>query len=776
MIKKFLVGLFLLIAVGVNGQQKANYALAEHFRQITRNPLAKISLEIHPRYIDGTDRFWYSFSTSEGKNYYLVDPARKSKRLLFDNAELLMKISEITRKAYNHKALDLDFTFDKDGETIRFFFDRDDFTYNIRTKELKKAEKEKDGKGYDPYWMYYSPDSTYMLFAKKHDLYIVGNATKGKDTTEVQLTNDGAPYYSFNREDEGDLDERMGCEAKWFKTGHKFYAVRDDSREVNDLWLIDVLADPRPRLKTYKAELAGDKNVIQFELLIGDAETREVKKIDISRWKDQYIDILYASNDSKRLYFQRYKRTWDECEICVVNTETGEVKVLIHEVDKPYLDYQMRSINFLNDGNEILFRSERTGWGHFYLYDKDGNLKNQVTAGAWVAGPIMKIDTVNRQIYFIGLGKEKTVDPYYYVLYRADLDKNNAVTLLTPENASHNVNISPSSKYFVDSYSRVDLEPVNVVRDRKGKIIMELEKPDLRALYEFGWRKPERFQAKAADGVTDIYGVMWKPADFDSTKTYPIISSVYPGPFFEYVQTRFTVNDDLNTRLAQVGFIVVSMGHRGGTPMRGKYYHTYGYGNQRDYALADDKYVIEQLAQRHSYINGKKVGIFGHSGGGFMSTAALLTYPDFYSAAVSSAGNHDNNIYNKGFVEIHYGVKENKRMIKDSVNGDREEITFETKSKTNQELAKNYKGGLLIVTGDMDKTVHPANTLRVVDALIKAGKNFDMLVLPGNSHGFSGEAEDFFERKLWFHFSKYLLGDSSADYQENLDYFLDRTN
>ena len=318
------------------------------------------------------------------------------------------------------------------------------------------------------------------------------------------------------------------------------------------------------------------------------------------------------------------------------------------------------------------------------------------------------------------------------------------------------------------------MEPINVVRDRKGKVILELEKTDLEALYDFGWKKPERFKVKAADGVTDIYGVMWKPADFDSTKVYPIISSVYPGPFFEYVQTRFTVNDDLNTRLAQVGFIVVSMGHRGGTPMRGKYYHSYGYGNQRDYPLADDKYAIEQLAERYSFINKKKVGIFGHSGGGFMSMAALLTYPDFYSAAVSSAGNHDNNIYNKGFVEIHYGVKEKKEIVKDSAGKEREKIIFEIRSRTNQELAKNYKGGLLIVTGDMDRTVHPSHTLRVVDALIKEGKNFDMLVLPGNSHGFSGAANEFFERKLWFHFAKYLLGDSSADFQGDINYFQKR--
>ena len=765
--KKFLVLLFLVFVGSINAQQKANYALAERFRELTTMPIVKYSLDVHSRYINNTDRFWYSFWTEEGNKYYLVDPDKRTKRLLFDNAELLAKVSEITRRARDPKLLDLHL----DGETIRFYMDGRNFTYNIYTKELEVVGSQK-GKSYPPYWMYYSADSAYMLYARRHNLYAVGNPAKGKDTTEIQLTNDGEKYYSFNREDEGEMEGRFGCEAYWLKKGHRFYAIREDARKVEELWLIDALANPRPKLKTYKAELAGDKNVIQYELIIGDLDTKEVRKIDISRWKDQYIDFLYTSNDGLRLYFQRYKRTWDETEICMVNTETGDVKVLIHEEDKPYLDYQMRAIHFLNDGNEILFRSERTGWGHYYLYDKDGNLKNQVTSGPWVAGPIQKIDTAKRQIYFVGLGKEKNIDPYYYVLYRADLDKKDAVTLLTPEDASHDVAISPSSRYFVDSYSRVDLEPVNVLRDRQGKVIMELGKPDLRRVYEMGWRAPERFKVKAADGVTDIYGIMWKPADFDSTKCYPIISTVYPGPFYEYVQTRFTLDDDLNTRLAQVGFIVVAMGHRGGTPMRGKAYHTYGYGNQRDYPLADDKYAIEQLADRYPFINGKKVGMYGHSGGGFMTAAAICTYPDFYSAAVACAGNHDNNIYNKGFVEIHYGVKENKRVVKDSVNGDREEITFETKSKTNQELAKNYKGGLLIVTGDMDKTVHPSHTFRVVEALIQARKNFDMIVLPGSTHGFFGENGDFFERKMWFHFAKYLLGDDSADYQGDIDYFM----
>ena len=736
-------------------QQKANYQLAEKFRLLEQNPIDKYSTEVRPTFINDTDCFYYSFTTREGKKYYYVNPKKKEKRLLFDTDELLSKIAVYTKKAYSSADPHLSFTFMKDNETIRIDFDRGLYTYNIHTKELRQLDEKPTYKTGDPYWMKYSPDSLYFLYASKDNLYFVGNPKKGQDTIPVQLTTDGMPDYTFNREDEGKMEGRFGAEsAHWIPGSHRFYAVREDNRKVRDLWVINSLSKPSPELITYKAELAGDKNVTQYELLLGD----------INRWPDQYIDVLYASKDGKRLYFQRYNRTWNQSDICEVDVETGKVRVVIHEENKPYLDYQMRNVSFLNDGKEILFRSERNGWGHYYLYDTaTGNLKNQLTDGTWVAGPVAQIDTVGRKMYFYGYGREKGIDPYYYILYEAHLDRPNALRLLTPENASHEVSISPSCRYLVDSYSTVSQEPVNVVRNRNGKVIMTLEKPDLQPVYEMGWKAPERFKVKAADGVTDLYGVMWKPADFDSTKVYPIISNVYPGPFFEYVPTRFTINDVYNTRLAQLGFIVITVGHRGGTPMRGKAYHTYGYNNMRDYPLADDKYAIEQLAARYPFIDATKVGIYGHSGGGFMSAAAICTYPDFYSAAVSSAGNHDNRIYNKGFVEIHYGVDEKVTTTKDSLGVESKTYDYSVRVRPNQELAKNYKHGLLLFTGAIDQTVNPANTLRLVDALIKADKDFDMFVLPKCTHGFFGESESFFEHKMWRHFARLLLHDNSAD-------------
>ena len=746
---RYLCLVVALVSCNLAGaQQKANYQLAEKFRLLEQNPIDKYSTEVRPTFINDTDCFYYSFTTREGKKYYYVNPKKKEKRLLFDTDELLSKIAVYTKKAYSSADPHLSFTFMKDNETIRIDFDRGLYTYNIHTKELKQLDEKPTYKTGDPYWMKYSPDSLYFLYASKDNLYFVGNPKKGQDTIPVQLTTDGMPDYTFNREDEGKMEGRFGAEsAHWIPGSHRFYAVREDNRKVRDLWVINSLSKPSPELITYKAELAGDKNVTQYELLLGDIDKREVKKVDINRWPDQYIDVLYASKDGKRLYFQRYNRTWNQSDICEVDVETGKVRVVIHEENKPYLDYQMRNVSFLNDGKEILFRSERNGWGHYYLYDTaTGNLKNQLTDGTWVAGPVAQIDTVGRKMYFYGYGREKGIDPYYYILYEAHLDRPNALRLLTPENASHEVSISPSCRYLVDSYSTVSQEPVNVVRNRNGKVIMTLEKPDLQPVYEMGWKAPERFKVKAADGVTDLYGVMWKPADFDSTKVYPIIS-----------------NDVYNTRLAQLGFIVITVGHRGGTPMRGKAYHTYGYNNMRDYPLADDKYAIEQLAARYPFIDATKVGIYGHSGGGFMSAAAICTYPDFYSAAVSSAGNHDNRIYNKGFVEIHYGVDEKVTTTKDSLGVESKTYDYSVRVRPNQELAKNYKHGLLLFTGAIDQTVNPANTLRLVDALIKADKDFDMFVLPKCTHGFFGESENFFEHKMWRHFARLLLHDNSAD-------------
>ena len=753
----------LLLALGGDAQQKANYKLAEKLRNVSLGSLiGKYSMNVFPKQINDTDKFWFEFTTEEGKNFYFVDPAKGEKRLLFENADIAQGVSQITRKAYNEKDLRIfDMAFSKDLTKMTFSMDGH-YEFDFKTKKVRAVEKDRSEEDDEVIysWMTFSPDRKYILYAKDHNLYIRGNKVKGIDTTEIQLTTDGEKYYSFARDSEDDRKDEAETNAHWFKDSKHIYVVREDSRKLKDMFVINSLTK-RPTLEKYRYEMPGEKDLCQYELWIINIEKKTANRVPADKWTDQYIQVLQPGEKGDKLFFQRFKRTWDEVDICVVNTETLEVKELIHEVDKPYRDYHMQNTVILNDGKDILFRSERTGWGHYYHYDGEGRLKNVITSGPWVAGQVAAIDTVGRTIYLYGFGREKGVDPYYYMLYKASIDKE-GVTLLTPENAQHGVSFLSSKRYFVDTYSRVDMEPKIVLKNNQGKVIMELAKPDTRRLKELGWRAPERFTVKAADGLTDIYGIMWKPADFDPNKKYPIISSVYPGPFFEYVNTSFRVDDSYNMRLAQLGFIVVAMGHRGGSPMRGKFYHRYGYGKLRDYPLADDKYAIEQLADRYAYIDLSKVGIFGHSGGGFMSTAALCTYPDFYTAAVSSAGNHDNNIFNRGWSEIYHGVKEAVKTVKGKDGQDSTVYTYSCKVPTNMELAKRLKGHLLLVTGDMDKNVHPANTLRMVDALIKAKKNFEMIVLPGNGHGFGGKADAFFERKLWYHFAKYLLGDEST--------------
>lgn len=741
------------------GAQEPNYKLAERFMGLdTEWNIENHTLFVYPNFLPGSDKFWFDFMTDDGRLYYFVDPEKREKRLLFEPAALAEQISLITHKAYDAKNLRLNaIKFNPEETAFTFDLDGKDYEYNVRSREVRVADPEQ-ARSRDKYDMKYSPDRNYGIYVRNHNLYMRGNPEQGIDSAEIRLTGDGELFYSYaTRDSDTSSAIRRSAISNWSVNSRKIYIIRPDRRKVKDLFLVDALA-ARPELKTYRYEMSGDASVAQWEIQVADVQTRKLTKIQTDRWPDQSLNILYVANDGSRLYFERRKRTCDEMEVCVADTETGESKVLITEKDTPYLDDEIKRIHFLNDGKDIVFRSERSGWGHYYLYDNQGKLKNEITKGDWVAGAIAAIDTAGRTIYFYAHGKDKTIDPYLSQYCSAALDRPD-VKLLTPEEAEHRVFMSKRCRYFVDNFSRVDMEPRSVLRDRHGSVVMELPRPDLRRLYAAGWRKPERFKVKAADGITDLYGVMYKPVNFDSTRSYPVISAVYPGPFSESVTKDFALDDyyECNNRLAQVGFIVIAVGHRGGSPLRGKFYHTYGYGNMRGYPLADDKYAIEQLADRHPFINLDKVGIFGHSGGGFMSAAALLTYPDFYTAAVSSAGNHDNSIYFRSWGEQNYGVKEVKKTVKDSVNGDKEKSSFEFKVASNMELASRLKGHLLLVTGDMDDNVPPANTLRLVNALIEAGKNFDLLVLPGQDHHYGREAKEYYQRRMWRHFAKYLL-------------------
>jgi dipeptidyl aminopeptidase/acylaminoacyl peptidase len=387
------------------------------------------------------------------------------------------------------------------------------------------------------------------------------------------------------------------------------------------------------------------------------------------------------------------------------------------------------------------------------------------------------VDTVKRAVFFAGVGREPGENVYYRHLYRIGAD-GTGLTLLDAGNATHSSALSPSKRFVVDNYSRIDQPTRAVLRDSRGSVWMELESADMSSLEKLGWKPPVDFTVKAADGITDIYGVMWRPNDFDPARKYPIIAHVYPGPQTETVTFAFSPSN-VNYRLAQLGFVVIQIGNRGGSPQRSNAYHSFGYYNLRDYGLADKKAGIEQLAARYPWIDLERVGIYGHSGGGFMTAAALLQppYNDFFKVGVSSSGNHDNNVYNQNWSEQHHGLREvpvtrkdsaSKAVAKDSTAArdsaaaaaaaQQSDTRFEIRVPANHELAANLKGRLLLVHGDMDNNVHPAGTIRLANALIKANKRFDMFIMPGKPHGF-GDMQEYFTRMMFEYFAEHLLRD-----------------
>ena len=666
------------------------------------------------------------------------------------------------------------------------------FEYDLTTSTLRELADYEEPDNH-PQWASVSPDGATVVFARNYDLWMMSgddyerilDARRGKDgdaadeaaeeveVDEIRLTEDGEPYYSYaannsgrgqtDTEKEETQDERKRADIVWANDSQRFALVRSDQRAVDELWVIHGVGNERPELETYKYDMPGEADVTQNEIWIYDLSDREKVQVADSAWADQSMSImterrfrypastepqraLWLSDASDELWFMRQSRDRKRADLMVADAETGEVlRTVIEERFNTYFHTERPEL--LPNG-DVLWLSERDGWQHIYRYGPDGTLKNRLTEGAWHVDGIESVDAEEGVVYFTANGREDGEDPYYDHLYRVRLDGSD-LRLLNPGDADHSVDLSESGRFFVDNHSRVDTVPQSVLRDADGNIITELQTADLSALDEAGWTHPETFSVKAADGVTDLYGVMYKPADFDSTKHYPIVTYVYPGPQTEAVPKSFTTGGHVSA-LAQFGFIVAVMGHRGGHPDRSRRYHTYGYGNLRDYALEDKKVALERLAARHDFIDLDRVGIYGHSGGGFMTTAALLQYPNFFKVGVASSGNHENDVYNRWWSETHHGVEE---VVSDSGT-----VSFEYDIDTNSELAGTLKGRLLLTTGTIDNNVHPANTYRMAQALIKAGKRFDLFVFPGQQHGY-GDMGDY-----WFwlraeYFVEHLLGD-----------------
>ncbi|WP_210463166.1 S9 family peptidase [Rufibacter roseolus] len=801
----YTLALFLGASLGLFAQtgqpQKANYQLASRFSPKKLEKLI-FTTSLDPHWLKQTDRFWYQYETSNGKNWYIVDPATKSKQAIFNTDQLAAAITTIVRDPFDAQHLPIEnLKFTEDEKNVQFEVkstidqvkkDRLDkkaadslekktfyFQYNLATRKLTELKDYNKPKR-KPMWASISPDQKFVVFAKEHNLYWMDRANyekalkNEKDSTivETKFTTDGVENYSYgdsqgetNVEREKNKKNRKPAFIMWSPDSKYFLMTRTDARKVKDLWVLHNTATGRPALETYKYQMPGEKEAPIRELLLFNFADKTAKKINTAAFKDQEISVWPApakqsSRDDEfranlwhgtnnKVYFTRTSRDLKKIDVLSLDVPSGTVKPLIDERFNTYVE--VSRVGLVNGGSELIHWSERDGWGHFYLYDGNGKLKNQITSGAYHCEEIVGIDDKARVLYFTANGREAKEDPYYLHLYRVNFD-GSGLKLLNGGNFDHQVSMNDSRKFFVNNASRVNTVPVSALYDSNGKKVMDLEKADLSRLMTTSYKFPEPFIVKADDGVTDLYGVMYKPFDFDSTKKYPIIEYIYPGPQTEAVNKAFGRSMDRMDRLAQMGFIVITVGNRGGHPARSKWYHTFGYGNLRDYGLADKKAAVEQLADRHKFIDINRVGITGHSGGGFMSTAAMLVYPDFFKVAVSGAGNHENNIYNRWWSEKHHGVKE---VI--TAKGD---TTFQYTIDKNPELAKNLKGHLLLTHGDVDNNVHPANSIRMADALIKANKRFDFVIMPGQRHGYG----DMTEYSFWMtadYFSKYLLGDFS---------------
>jgi len=772
------------------------YIQAEKFTQNKINTML-FSTMVDPHWFGDGKCFWYEYKTSEGTFWYVVNPSAKTKIPLFDRDEIAAQLTEIVKDPFearhipirNLKAKDdgRTFTFEvtstkdapkdkenkkKKGKKEVFYF-----SYDFPTRKLthlKDQEEEPDRLR----WGAVSPDKKTVIYAKDLNLYRMSyedylKAKKDeRDSTivEIQLTTDGVedfgfgmPYYRMNT-DTLCNGKRRAVYGYWSPDSRHFATILSDNRAVKDLWVIDVTAKPRPTLETYKYQMPGEMEAPVEHLYIFDMQDNSRKEIKTSAFKHQTLELEARpmeqkhrgaedvariwQGDNERFFLTRSSRDLYRIDVCSYSVGQDSIVPVIEERMNTY--QETRPLKVLGGGKEIIQWSERDGWAHLYLYDDAGNLKNRITKGPWHVENVVKVDEKARVIYFTANGRNADENPYYEHLYRVNLD-GSGLKQLTQGNYFHEVAMDDAARYILDNYSRIDTVPMAVVLDNNGNKVMDLQQSDFSQLFANGYKFPELFTVKAADGVTDLYGVMYKPYDFDSTKVYPIVDYVYPGPQVEAVYYPFTRMSVRTDRLAQAGFIVISVGQRGGHPSRSKWYHNYGYGNMRDYPLADHKYAIEQLANRHSFIDIEKVGIHGHSGGGFMSTAAICQYPDFFKVAVSCAGNHDNNIYNRWWSETHHGVKEQV-----SEKGD---TTFIYKIATNPEIAANLKGHLLLIHGDIDNNVHPGNTMRVVEALIRAGKRFDMLMLPKQRHSF-GDMNEYFYWRLVDYFSEHLKGES----------------
>jgi dipeptidyl-peptidase 4 len=763
--QKFAITFSIIVALvgSAFAQQRVltreDYARAERFMNYNTTPLVDRT-GIRPTWL-ADERFWFRLSTGQTSEFVLINPATGERRPAFDHAKLAAALSTAAGATFNATQLPFtDFTFSPDGQTISFTAANRRWKCDVQGNQCAPETPQPGGQSRN-FNEILSPDGKRAVFIRDWNLWMRDVAT-GKET---QLTTDGVKDYGYATDNAGWRKSDRPI-VHWSPDSRKIATYRQDQRNVGEMYLVSTNVG-HPRLQAWKYPLVGDEHIIMIERIIIEVDNPKIIRLQIppdARRGTLCDDISCTGKlddtewnaDASQLAFVSTSRDHKSAKFRIANAATGAVREVFEETVKTQYESGRGSINwrFLPASNEIVWFSERDDWGHLYLYDlTTGKLKQQITKGNWTITQLVRVDEKNRVLYFIAGGREAGRNPYFSHLYRVGFDGNN-LQLLTPEDGNHSVVWSPTQRYFVDTYSQPNMPPVTVLRDIEGKLLATIEKTDISRLTATGWKAPEVITVKARDGVTDLYGLLFMPTNLDPNKKYPIVNYIYPGPQGGSVGSwSFSPARSDHQALAELGFVVVLIE---GTcnPRRSKSFHDACYGNMADNTLPDQISGMRQLAQKYPFIDLERVGIWGHSGGGYATAMAMFRYPDFFKVGVSQAGNHDNRNYEDDWGERYIGLE-----VKDASGKSNYE------DQATQVHAKNLRGKLMLAHGMMDDNVPPYNTLLVVDALVKANKDFDLILFPHARHGF-GSDNLYMTRRRWDYFVRHLLNaEPPKDYE-----------
>jgi dipeptidyl-peptidase 4 len=732
-----------------------DYARAERFLAPAAAPLVT-GVAGRPTWLpDG--RFWYRATTANGAEFVLLDPAKRTRAPVFDQARLAQALTDaLNQRIQGNRLPFMTFDLSKDGREVTLMASNRRFRCDLQTYACASLDSANAAR-WPPPNASVSPDGKRAVFIREYNLWMKDNAT-GQVT---QLTTDGVKDFGYATNNAG-WTKSDAPVVTWSPDSKKIATFQQDARGVSEMYLVGTSVGA-PKLDAWKYPLPGDSVIFRIQRVVIDVESPNPPRVvrlqmPPDQQRSTVSDHIACGGaicdarwypDGSAIAFVSSSRDHKQAWMRVADASTGAVRTLFEERSATQIGGARATGDWrvLPASNELVWWSQRDNWTHLYLYDlSTGQLKQRITNGEGNVGDILRIDEKARTIYFVGNGKEPGRDPYFRHLYKIRFD-GKGQTLLTPENADHDISLAPDGggNYVLDTYSTPTAPPVTVLRDLNGKVLMTLEKADASRLLAAGWKPPTPITVKARDGKTDLYGLMFTPSNLDSTKKYPIINYIYPGPQSGSVGTRsFSPARVDHQALAELGFVIVAIDGMG-TPGRSKAFADAYYGDMGDNTLPDQVAGMKELARRYSFIDIDRAGIWGHSGGGYATADAMFRYPDFFKVGISESGNHDNRGYEDDWGERYQGLLK------------KTDGTDNYTDEANQTHARNLKGKLMLAHGGLDNNVPPYNTYLVVDALEKANKDYDLVMFPNAAHGY-GASASYMMRRRWDYFVKNLLG------------------